>query len=1115
MRKRALRNSAAAAAAALMLAGLGFGVAAAQTASPPPMPTGENSTANANSSVTITWNPTPGATSYNIYRSTTSGGEGNTPYVTTTSTSYTDLNLSPTPVYFYEVSAVNSGGESPRTAEDSTKTPPPIGTGGNTPGVASGNSLVFYGKDALLGGFDWFQALNGWFPQVLGSSGSISPGQQVIDMAYAAQATLTFNDVVVPTSGLYTVDWRYAFASGLFPGVTNRQMGLEVNGTVITTTERFPVTGSFETYQHSSLQVHLNAGRNSISMLAVTTHGVSRVDQMTITPATASVPSGPTNLTATSGNGSVTLHWTASSGSPTSYSIYRGGKSDGEATTPVATVSGTTTTFTDTGLTNNRTYFYNVAANNAVGVSPDSNEILATPGVTLISGTNLALNQPAYTSSTQGAGYPAAAAVDDNFNTRWSSAASDPQWLLVDLGATHTISQVALYWESAYAKAFQIQTSNDGTTFTTIYSTTTGTGGTQILNVSGSGRYIRMYGTARGTGYGYSLWEFQVFGTGGGGGSTVTVTNPGSQTSTVGTAASVQIAASDPASGQTLTYSASGLPAGLSINGSTGLISGTPTAAGTSNVTVTATDTAGAAGSASFTWTVNPSGGTCGTTNVALNQPATASSEQSASYPPSNAVDGNLSTRWSSAFSDPQWLEVDLGSVQSICQVVLHWETAYGKAFQIQTSSDNATWATIFSTTTGTGGTQTLNVSGSGRYIRMYGTVRGTGYGYSLWEFQVFAGTGSGGGGNTVTVTNPGSQTSTVGTAVSRQTTAADSAPGQTLTFTAAGLPAGLSISSSGLITGTPTTLGTSSVTVTATDTTGASGSASFGWTVNPSGGSGAPPASFWGNTSAIPAARNVLEVAIVNQTNGQYPDSQVYWSFNGTEKSIAQQPYIDMPTNSSGRMYFYLGSPTSPYYDFIEFTVGATFINVDTTRVDRFGLKLALLLHGHDGSSQEVGENYATFTESRAATFQRFQNAMPAQFKELATDDAPYGIPSPGNDKAFQAGGQYATYYSSYAASVGDTTDSTAQIFGCAGTLAGKPSLCAGLNRHVAQLPASEQSNPGQFYLAAPANYYAQFWHQNAINGLAYGFPYDDYAGQSSDISVTNPQYMVVAVGW
>ena len=199
-------------------------------------------------------------------------------------------------------------------------------------------------------------------------------------MAYANDGSMTFNDVVVPTSGLYTVNWRYAFQSGLFPGVNNRQMGLEVNGTVITTTERFPITGSFETYQHSSLQVHLNAGVNSISMLAVSDHGVSRVDQMTVTPATASVPSGPTNLTVTPGNGSATLSWTGStSGSPTSYSIYRGTISDGEAVTPVGTVNGTTTTFTDTGLTNGKTYFYNVAANNSVGVSPDSNEVSVTP----------------------------------------------------------------------------------------------------------------------------------------------------------------------------------------------------------------------------------------------------------------------------------------------------------------------------------------------------------------------------------------------------------------------------------------------------------------------------------------------------------------------------------------------------------------------------------------------------------------------------------------------------------------------------------------------------------------------------------------------------------------
>jgi glycosyl hydrolase family 64 (putative beta-1,3-glucanase) len=279
--------------------------------------------------------------------------------------------------------------------------------------------------------------------------------------------------------------------------------------------------------------------------------------------------------------------------------------------------------------------------------------------------------------------------------------------------------------------------------------------------------------------------------------------------------------------------------------------------------------------------------------------------------------------------------------------------------------------------------------------------------------------------------------------------------------------------------------------------------------------GSGAPPRSFWGDTKKIPPAQNVLEVAIRNRTNGRFPNSKVYWSFGGQEKSIAQQPYIDMPVNSAGRMYFYLGSPNSQYYDFIEFTVGTDSINVDTTRVDRFGLKLALLLHGDDGSNQEVGEDYATFRESRAATFRRFRKAMPAAFKGLATVDAPYGIPSPGNDPAFQPGGTHANYFTKYAAKEGDTTDTTAQIFGCGGTLASNPQLCAGINRHVAQLPLAEQSNPKKFYRAGPANYYAEFWHENAINGLAYGFPYDDYAGQSSDISVTNPKYMVVAVGW
>ena len=324
--------------------------------------------------------------------------------------------------------------------------------------------------------------------------------------------------------------------------------------------------------------------------------------------------------------------------------------------------------------------------------------LAASTGPAHAASTLLSQGQPTTASSTENAGTPAADATDGNTGTRWSSAFSDPQWLQVDLGSVSTISQVVLNWEAAYATSFQIQTSADGSTWTSIYSTTTGTGGTQTLNISGSGRYVRMYGTARATGYGYSLWEFQVFGT---------------------------------------------------------------------------------AGSAT--------GSSCGTTNAALDRPATTSSTESAAYPASAAVDGDTGTRWSSAAADPQWLDVDLGSAQPVCGVALDWEAAYATAFQIQTSTDNTNWTTIYSTTTGTGGIQNLTVSGTGRYVRMYGTARATGYGYSLWEFGIYtggSGTGPGGGG-----TGPGGGNGTCGTsdaAVDHPTTASsiqDNDPGYTARY--------------------------------------------------------------------------------------------------------------------------------------------------------------------------------------------------------------------------------------------------------------------------------------------------------------------------------------------
>jgi beta-glucosidase len=133
-----------------------------------------------------------------------------------------------------------------------------------------------------------------------------------------------------------------------------------------------------------------------------------------------------------------------------------------------------------------------------------------------------------------------------------------------------------------------------------------------------------------------------------------------------------------------------------------------------------------------------PPGEYCGWQDLALDQPTTASSVQSGTdYDAVDATNGGGS-RWSSAFSDPQWIEVDLGSPQPICSVGLDWEAAYATAFSIQVSNNNSTWTTVYSTTDGTGGNQTIPVSVTARYVMMYGTARGTQFGYSLFDFDVY-----------------------------------------------------------------------------------------------------------------------------------------------------------------------------------------------------------------------------------------------------------------------------------------------------------------------------------------------------------------------------------------
>ncbi|MFD5142238.1 endo-alpha-N-acetylgalactosaminidase family protein [Streptomyces sp. NPDC058401] len=127
--------------------------------------------------------------------------------------------------------------------------------------------------------------------------------------------------------------------------------------------------------------------------------------------------------------------------------------------------------------------------------------------------------------------------------------------------------------------------------------------------------------------------------------------------------------------------------------------------------------------------------------DLALNRPTTASSVQSADYPATAATDGSPTSRWSSAFAaDPQWIQVDLGSVKNVNRVVLNWEVAYGRAYKVQLSDDGTTWRDAYSTTTSDGGTDELTgLNGSGRYLRVTGTQRATGYGYSLWAVEAYS----------------------------------------------------------------------------------------------------------------------------------------------------------------------------------------------------------------------------------------------------------------------------------------------------------------------------------------------------------------------------------------
>lgn len=317
---------------------------------------------------------------------------------------------------------------------------------------------------------------------------------------------------------------------------------------------------------------------------------------------------------------------------------------------------------------------------------------------------------------------------------------------------------------------------------------------------------------------------------------------------------------------------------------------------------------------------------------------------------------------------------------------------------------------------------------------------------------------------------------------------------------------------------------------------------------------------------SSIPTApNNAISLKIMNGTNGAYADNQVYWGIIGINPvngkwsyldlngnlvpisaalnnapghltrngvnyaniyyTVNQASWVNLPKITSGRMFLSVGSPmylktyddgfagpdinnpTDPnrnlYFDFVEFTVDNAGYHGNTTRVDGFGFPIQHRLVNKAGNyDRTVGEFES---ETRAGLFTKYQNEVPAVFRSLATEQAPYRIVAPIHG-SFKAGRENANYFAGY------SPYNTQDIFRCDGALT-DAATAAAVNRHVYQ--DSNWNNVSNYYKAGPANYYAKFWHDHSIDGLAYGFPYDDVNGQAAYLEVGDPKGLIIRVAW
>lgn len=327
-------------------------------------------------------------------------------------------------------------------------------------------------------------------------------------------------------------------------------------------------------------------------------------------------------------------------------------------------------------------------------------------------------------------------AIDNNNGTRWGTAASDPQWFIVDLGQRRIFNTIQIRWEGAYGKTFTIDVSNDASSWTTVKSVTNqeleGFPYEQQFDIDQTtARYVRFYGTARGTGYGYSFWEFRV----------IKATTPVLTTYTaslpspfcpLGSNYQVTVTAKDQIGNDfpvENTFSVS--PVGAGTITSTGVY--TPSVVGVATITAEG-------GGMSSSVTVHNEV----SANLALNQPATAGHDNANAFRSNNADTGD---RWGSnggTHPTDDWWYVDLGAKYDISEIAIKWETARPNDYDIRVSDDASSWINIgtFNSYPAANEYEYYNSLSAvpGRYVGVLARAgyESLAYGISMYDFEVF-----------------------------------------------------------------------------------------------------------------------------------------------------------------------------------------------------------------------------------------------------------------------------------------------------------------------------------------------------------------------------------------